>query len=131
MIAGLDSVMASIARAIRPDMVRRGLHQAHVSLRCERTNPAIGVGWLRIEVPPVSFDSPVDLTRERAVPCRVLGCTNTTWNVTALCGRHLESEEPVAPRRLTAVDLAVRSGDVDVPPVGAHPPADRGHTLTA
>lgn len=67
--------------------------------------------------------------RENAVPCRVIGCPARTFNWQALCGRHL-SDEPTAPRRLTAVDPP-SAGDVDDAPTGHRPPAGRGHPRTA
>ena len=69
--------------------------------------------------------------RERAVPCRTIGCPATTFNWQALCGRHLNSDEPTAPRRLTAVDPP-SAGDVDdQAPTGDHPPAGRGQPRSA
>lgn len=69
--------------------------------------------------------------REHPVPCRRIGCPATTYSWQALCGRHLNSDEPTAPRRLTAVDPP-SAGDVDdQAPTGAHPPAGRGQPRTA
>jgi len=77
-------------------------------------------------------DSTDRLPREHAVPCRVVGCPAVTFDWQALCGRHLESDEPTAPRRLQPVDPPHPPGDVDdQAPAGERPPAGRGQPLTA
>lgn len=82
-------------------------------------------------LPLTPFDERRSERRERAVPCRVLGCHAQTWNVQALCGRHLNSDEPTAPRRLTALTTPPSVGAVSAAPTGGHPPAGRGQTAIA